>query len=473
VTAAAATSDPRATAAAAAVLREGGNAVDAAVTAALVLYVVEPQSCGVGGDGFLIAREPGSDPVALDGSGQVPAGLTAERLAADGFDAVPARGGASVTTPGAIPLLETALDRFGTRSLAEAVQPAVVLATEGFEVRPTLSAASQRAADALAEDPVLGPLYSPSGEGLEEGATVVNPDLASCLALVGETGSRAILEGQTADAIVEAVARDGGYLVHEDLAAHRTSDIELESIGFAGHTVWALPAPTQGPAVLAALRRIDEVAPVDWEAALAAMRAAMAEAGFDPAKVVISAPNPAKGDTTYLAVVDQWGRAASLITSVFGDFGAHLGIEAIGGSIHNRATTFRLVGRPPRPGKPPHTTIPGLVTGPRGLYCALGVAGGVMQPQTQVQLILRMLLENHSPQQAIDAPRFKICFGGGLALEEGHELTRLDPSAVDRSPGPEGFGAAQVVAWHEGELAAGADPRRGGSAVVIDGPSPS
>ena len=468
MTAAVATSDPRATDAAAAVLRSGGNAADAAVTAALVLYVVEPQSCGVGGDGFLVFHEPGSTPVAIDGSGEVPSGLTPERLAADGLEGVPPRGGASVTTPGAVPMLETALARFGTISLAEAVRPAIGLAADGFEVRPTLSVASRRAAEALAADPVLGPLYSPSGQGLEEGATVANPDLATCLGRIAEIGSAAILEGATADAIVEVVARDGGYLDHDDLAGHRTTDIDLDSIDFAGHTVWALPSPTQGPAVLAALREIDDVAPVDWEAVLAAMRAAMAEAGFDPASVVVGAPRPARGDTTYLAVVDHAGRAASLITSVFGDFGAHLGIAAIGGSIHNRATTFRLVGRPPSPGKPPHTTIPGLVTGPDGLRCALGVAGGVMQPQTQVQLILRMLLEGLDPQAAIDAPRFKICFGGGLALEAGHELTSFDRSALERAPGPEGFGAAQVVGYHDAELAAGADSRRGGSATVID-----
>src|SRR5687767_9796538 len=114
-----ATSDPRATEAAAEALRSGGNAVDAAVTAALVLYVVEPNTCGVGGDAFLMVGGPGRDPDAIDGSGALPAALTPERLAADGLDAVPARGARSATVPGAIGLLETALARWGTRSLAE------------------------------------------------------------------------------------------------------------------------------------------------------------------------------------------------------------------------------------------------------------------------------------------------------------------------------------------------------------------
>ena len=90
-----------------------------------------------------------------------------------------------------------------------------------------------------------------------------------------------------------------------------------------------------------------------------------------------------------------------------------------------------------------------------------------MQPQTQVQLVLRALLEDRGPQDAIDMPRFKICFGGDLALEPGHPLAAIYPAALDKNPGPEGFGAAQMVGWHHDELQAGADARRGGSAAVI------
>ena len=154
---------------------------------------------------------------------------------------------------------------------------------------------------------------------------------------------------------------------------------------------------------------------------------------------------------------------------MFGDFGSHLGVKALGGPIHNRATTYRLVKKQIAPGKPPHTTIPGLITRADGtLRYVVGVAGGVMQPQTQVQLTLRTLLENLSPQDAINMPRFKICFGGDLALEAGHPLAAMYPAALDKNPGPEGFGAAQMIGWHEGALHAGADARRGGHAVVIE-----
>ena len=146
---------------------------------------------------------------------------------------------------------------------------------------------------------------------------------------------------------------------------------------------------------------------------LDAVREGMRGAGFDPSAIG-ARPSPARGDTTYVAVVDAEGRGSSLITSVFGDFGSHLGVPAIGGPIGNRATMLRALRLAPTPGaKPPHTTIPAAVTGDDGgLRYVLGVAGGFMQPQAQVQLLVRMLGEGMAPQEAIDAPRFKILFGG-------------------------------------------------------------
>lgn len=469
MTAAVATSDPRATQAAADVIRSGGNAIDAAVTAAFVLYVVEPQSCGIGGDGYMFVHNQPGAPIGLDGSGAVPAGLTRETLAADGLDNVPARGAKTATPPGAAALLESALQQYGTISMRAAIAPALQFARDGFAVRPTLAVAAAKATTDLANEPVLGPLYWPGGVAVTEGATVINSDLARALALIADEGSAAILTGSLADAIVEAMEANGGYLSRADLAAHRTLPIKPDYVDFAEHRMWQMPSPTQGPAVLAALREISANGEIDWDAAYQAVAAGMIEAGFDPTNVGTSTPSPAKGDTTFIAAVDHEGRGASLITSVFGDFGSHLGIKALGGPIHNRATTYRLVSKAIAPGKPPHTTIPGLITRADGtLRYVVGVAGGVMQPQTQVQLTLRTLLEGLSPQDAIDMPRFKICFGGDLALEADHPLGAKYPAALNKNPGPEGFGAAQMIGWHEGSLHAGADARRGGHAVVIE-----
>ncbi len=471
-----ATSDPRATDTAAAVLEAGGNAVDAAVSAAFVLFVVEPHYCGVAGDAFVIlAGESGATPMAYDGSGALPAGLTAQQLRDDGLDGVPARGGRTASVPGALGLLETALHQRGTISVADAVEPAIVFARDGFEVRPSLARAAEKAAPEIGPDAVLGPLYVPDGRPVPEGALVRNPALADCLALVASDGAAALYRGPLGRALVEAVRIDHGYLTLDDLAAHETVVMPLEHCQLRGWTVHELPSPTQGPAVLNALAALDGMpaldGPIDWSAVIDATRAGMAAAGFDVATMGPrrdERPSPAKGDTTYLAVIGYDGLAVSLITSVFGDFGSHLGVPALGGPVHNRATTLRMLHRAPTPGKPPHTTIPALVTDRAGAPAVcLGVAGGIMQPQTQVQVLIRVLCQGLGLQEAIDAPRFKLRFGGDLVLEPGHPLGRERPDALARDPGPEGFGSAQAVGWRAGTLEAAADDRRGGAARLL------
>jgi gamma-glutamyltranspeptidase/glutathione hydrolase len=468
-----ATSDPRATAAGADLLAAGATAADAAVAAALVLYVVEPQSCGLGGDAFLIHLAPGSDPVARDGSGALPRELDDDALAAAGLDTIPARGGGAATVPGAIRLLEDALAEFGTRSLAEVAQPAIALARDGFEVRPTLATAAARAANEIGDDPVLGPLYIPAGVPVAVGDTIVNPVLADCLAAICGEGAHVLYDGELARAVVARLRAAGGFLSEDDFAAHRTLPMEPVRADFRGSTVWEVPPPTQGIAVVHALEAIADELPAvestdDWRFVIETMAAALARAGFDLSQIG-PRPSPAKGDTTYIAAIDHEGRGASLITSVFGDFGAHLGIPELGSPIGNRATMLRALRLPMRPGeKPPHTTIPAAVTRDGALQMVLGVAGGFMQPQAQVQILIQMLERGLTPQEAIDQPRFRIGFGGVLSLEPGHPLCESMPDAAARLPGPEGFGAAQVVAIEaEGNVKAGADPRRGGVARVL------
>ena len=380
---------------------------------------------------------------------------------------MPARGAATATVPGAVALLATLLADEGAWSLADAVAPATRLARDGFEARPTLAAAATRAAPEIGDEPVLGPLYVPGGSPVAEGQLVRNPALAECLSTIATSGADDLYTGGLATALADVIAANGGYLSADDLAAHATVEAVLAHADVAGRTVWEHPAPTQGPAVLEALRRLDlePGRPVDWQAVLRAVHEGLRVAGFDPGGVRVSARPEGQGDTTFLAVTDDDGLVVSLITSVFGDFGSHLGVPAFGGPIHNRATTLRMVRQQPRPGKPPHTTIPAMVTDGDAVVCALGVAGGLMQPQAQVQLLARMLVEGLEPQAAIDAPRFKIMFGGDVVLEPGHPLAASMPDAEGKAPGPEGFGAAQVVGrFGGGDVVAGADPRRGGAA---------
>lgn len=468
--AAIATSDPRATEAGAAVLRGGGTAMDAAVAAALVLFVVEPQSCGPGGDGFLIHVGGDGVPVAVDGSGAIPLALTDEALAAAGLDAVPARGAMTATVPGAISLFEYGLERFGSGSFADLAQPAIALAIDGFEVSATLATATRRAGAEIGGDPVLGPLYAPGGVPVTEGEVVTNTALAACLTEVARSGSRALHRGALGEALVARLAAGGGVLGMQDLDQHQPTEIAAASTLFRGSTVWELPQPTQGPAVLFALDRMEAagIGLDDIPGMIDAVRSGMNAAGFDLSKIGVR-PSPARGDTTYIAAIDHDGRAASLITSVFGDFGSHFGVHELGGPIGNRATMMRALNRPLTPGaKPPHTTIPAAITRDGRLQYVLGVAGGFMQPQAQVQVIAQMLERGLEPQAAIDQPRFKLLFGGALSLEAGHPLCASMPDAAARPAGPEGYGAAQVAGvLADGTVAAGADHRRGGSAQLV------
>ncbi|MEX2558189.1 MAG: gamma-glutamyltransferase [Actinomycetota bacterium] len=462
-----ASSDPRAAAVGASVLRNGGNAVDAAVAAVLVLFVVEPHACGPGGDAFLLYAEPGQVPWALDGSGSVPAGLTQEALTADGLEWVPVRGGRSVTVPGAVALLEDALLRFGTRTFGELAGPAIDYARNGFAARRTLAQTAVRASAHVTKDPVLGPLYCPGGDPLRAGQRVVNPWLADTLELISNDGAAVLYRGPIADEIIRRVREDGGYLTLQDMSTHTTAQVEPVQTTFRGATVWELPEPTQGPAVLAALDLIEPRQTIRWEEVLEAIVAGLASAGIDlravpPSRVAPAGPR----DTTYLAVVDSAGRGASMITSIFADFGSHIGIQSLGGAIQNRAATFMAMRRQPRPGKPPHTTIPGLVTRQGALEYVLGLAGGYVQAQVQVQLLIRLLAEGLDPQPAIDAPRMRMLFGGEIALEPGHPLAETYPEAVGREAGPEGFGAAQCVARRGSHLLGGADPRRDGAVAL-------
>lgn len=461
-----ATSDPRASEVGAEILRSGGNAVDAAVASALALLVVEPHACGVAGDAFaLYKREGEAMPAALDGSGAVPNALAAEAEGPE-FVPVPLYGARSVTVPGAMHLFSELLDREGTLSLAGAVVPAQRLAQEGFAVRPTLAAAAARNVTRLEADPTLRALYLPDGAPVVTGDTVRNPALAEALGQLGERGVHDLYAGDLADAVLDASTRAGGYLLAADLSAHRTEPLTPVSGTFAGAEVWELPEPTQGPAVLASLQVLEDRGRYDTNSVIDSIVVGMRAAGID--LLTMQPESNSRGDTTYIACADADGFAVSLITSVFSDFGAGVGVPALGSPLHNRAAGTTLIGQRPRRGKPPHTTIPGMVTRGGELAYVLGVVGGYMQAQGQVQVLVNLLVHGMSPQDAIDAPRFRVLSGGGvIAAEEGHEIATLDPAAVGRDPGPGAFGGCQVASRTRSLLDSGSDKRRDGLAILV------
>jgi gamma-glutamyltranspeptidase/glutathione hydrolase len=469
-TAAIATSDPRATQAGAKMLRGGANAVDAAVTAAFVLMVVEPHACGVGGDGFLLCRRRGLPPEALNGAGKVPDGLTMDALLRDGFDAVPIDGPRSVTVPGVVDLLSESLDRYGTVSLGQAIEPAVRLAEEGFDVRPTLAAACFRNTTMLERDPVLSAILLPRGTPPAAGTRIRNPGLAAYLRTLASEGPQSFYDGEVAASIVAAIQGGGGYLSAADLAGHRTAPMVPLGVDFRDKKVWELPEPTYGKAASVAIEALSEARTCDWPAVVEAVMKGLNAVGVNLANPVPAASHHPRGDTTNISCIDSDRTTVSLMFSLFSDFGSGVGVDAIGGPMHNRAAGFGLVGLPPRPGQPPHTLVPTLVTDDHNDdELALSVAGGYMQVQGQVQLLVRLLAHHEALEPAIAAPRFRIVPGGHLALEPSHPLAEMYPESVGRDPGPGGFGGAQAALRRSGSVTAVADARRMGSAVSVGG----
>jgi gamma-glutamyltranspeptidase/glutathione hydrolase len=498
---AAATSHPAATLAAVDALRAGGNAVDAAVTAALLLGVVEPMSVGIGGDAFALvwsARE--GRLLGYAGAGASPAGLTPEGLAAAGHAFVPERGPWSITVPGALDAFAALLGRLGTRSLGDCLAPAVTAARDGFVATEVVA----RSWATLAEH---APLPAP-----REGEFVRMPALATSLERLARGGREELYGGALGRELADGVRAVGGVLALEDLAQHRGAWVEPLVAPYRGARVAELPPPGQGVTALLALRLLDRHDlrrrpwddPVAWHLRVEAVKRAMTERDThvaDPAAMHVSpaellsdafvarcaarldpdradrtpATVPPGGGTVYLATADRHGNFVSLISSLFHGFGSGVVAGETGIVLQDRAHGFAPPGSHPNsvgPRKRPlHTIIPAMLLDADGTArAAFGVMGGDMQAQGHVQVVSHWLDHGLSPQAALDAPRFRWLGGARVAVEEGvPEAVRVGLSARghDVSVGGAFGGGQAIVRLASGALAAASDPRKDGLALAF------
>ena len=509
-----ATSQPLATGAALRVLQEGGNAFDAAVTAAAVLNVVEPHMTGIGGDMFALfwsARE--GRIMGLDASGRSGSLVTPDTLLAMGMDDVPYRGAGAITVPGALSGWAALLEEFGTLSLAEALAPAIAIARQGFPVTPVIAGQWMETEDVLRGDPGASATFLLDGQrGPRAGEWFRNPDLAESFALIAREGPGALYGGSLGARIVQTVQDQGGFLTLDDLRRQEPAWVEPLSVEFKGYEVWELPPSGQG---IAALQMLEMLEPFDLlgmghnsaeylhhlveakklafadieryvadrdhlegdpQALLAENYVASRRAMIDPTAAAdrVDPGRPFEnGETIYLSVADGEGNMVSFINSIFEYFGSGVVAPGTGFVLQNRGAGFTLEeGHPNRiaPGKHPfHTLIPGFVTREGMPFLAFGVMGGSMQPQGHVQLLLNLLVFGMDPQEAVDAPRFRSYNGTRLALESpipeevrasleamGHRL--MDESGV-------AFGGAQLVMRLDKGWAAASDPRKDGMAA--------
>jgi gamma-glutamyltranspeptidase/glutathione hydrolase len=522
----AATSQPLATEAALAVMQRGGNAIDAAVTAAAVLSVVEPMMTGIGGDMFAIiwsAKEKRL--VALNASGRAGALMTREELVKRGRTHVVGRSAESITVPGALAGWQALLTRYGTISLAKALQPATRYADEGFPVTPVIANDWDGAADVLQRDEGARATFlvadGPSRRAPHAGEWFRNPDYARTLRTVAKGGPRVLYGGPLGEQLVSRVRALGGFLTIDDLRKNQPTWETPISVNFKGYRIWELPPNNQGVATLEMLKILE---PYDLPslghnsaAYLHLLIEAKKLAYADLARYVGDAdhltvpptyllsdkfiaerrshidqahagtqvdPGPAltSSETIYLTVADSAGNMVSFINSLFDEFGSGVVVPGTGFALHDRGAGFTLEAGLPNtvaPGKRPfHTLIPGFVTKPaanpqadgRGdePWMSFGLMGGAMQAQGHVQFLLNLLVFGMNVQTAMDAARFRHYDGLRVALEAPiadsvrTALTGLGHNIIVMRGQP--YGGSQAIIKLPRGYMAGSDPRKDGYA---------
>src|SRR5262245_7389494 len=505
-----ATSHPLASVAALDVLRAGGTAADAAVTAAAALGVLEPQMTGVGGDCFCLVAKPGRPVWGYNGSGRAGAAARAEALVAQGATASTADSGHSVTVPGAVEAWAAILKTHGRFGLDRALAPAIRFAEEGAPVAPRVACDWERYGEVLPRDPGASRHFLINGRPPAAGDRMKFPALAAVLRAVAAGGPKAFYEGEAAEDIVATLAPRGSFLRREDFARHQGDVVEPIASNYRGLDVTELPPNNQGVAALVLLNimeRFDLAAlepggaerlHIQLEAARLAyavrdthvadpafMRTpvpALLDKGFarsladriDRTKRVPLPKAPAPGSHTVLVtVVDRDRTAVTLINSLFREFGSGIATEKTGILLHNRGSGFVVEpGHPNAIGpskRPLHTLVPAL--GLRNGRCelAFGVMGGHYQAMGHAHFIINMIDYGMDLQTALEYPRV-FFLGEVTEVERG-----VSPAAIEGlrarglagqlRPLPCGGGQAIRIDWERGVLIGASDHRKDGCAL--------
>jgi gamma-glutamyltranspeptidase/glutathione hydrolase len=523
-----ATSQPLASAAGLRVLQEGGNAIDAAVTAAAVLAVVEPSMTGIGGDLFAIVYDANTGTLhALNASGRAAYTATPAAFAARKLTRIPGAGPLSVSVPGVVDGWSELLSKYGTMPMAKAVAPAIEYAKNGYAVSEIISVQWKDSEQKLAADPITAATFLPRGHPPEPGEIFSNPNLAATLEKVASGGRDAFYKGPIARAIVADMKQRNGLLDERDFADHRSDWIDPISTRYRGYDVYELPPNTQGFVVLEMLNILEgfnvkamghnsaaylhalveakRIAFADRAAYLAdadsvpsavlktliskeyaAMRrkeidATKAAPGYTAGRMPGTNPTARaeadqnftgrdRGDTIYMTVADGKGNFVSLIQSLFSDFGSGIVAGDTGILLHNRGSLFNLTaGHPDQiaPHKRPlHTLIPAFVMKDGKPYFCFGVMGGDHQAQGHVQVLANLIDFGMNVQEAGEAAR--VTHGNN-----GLQVESAVPAAVRDALIRRGHRVTQSVGAFGGYQGILLDPRTGvlmgGSDVRKDG----
>ncbi len=498
------------------VLKAGGTAADAAVAVNAVLGVTQPENCGVGGDIFCLYYEAATGRVHfLNGAGRSGSRARLDELRRRGMKNLPVRGPATVSVPGCVRGWAMLLERFGTRPLAELLQPAIHWASRGY---PTGSLLSQiiREYSSVHTDPEWQRVFAPGGKSPAFGELLIQADLGRTLTDLAAEGPDLFYRGRVGQAIARRMESEG-FLTPDDLARHTGEWGEPISTTYRDTTIYETPPPTQGLVALLGLNILEGLALADhrphsvehlhmlievaklayadrdrWigDPAHAAVPvagllskpyAARRRSDFDPAKAQAHAFGNPEGDTTGFVVADERGNLISVIQSVFNAFGSGVVAPGTGVVLQNRGRHFSMDPSHPAalaPGKRPfHTLMACIATRDDRPVLGFATMGGNGQAMFHLQVLTNLYDYRMDIQEAIERPRFLMgAFLPGDSDDMTHIEARVSPEALAGlvakghrvTPAPELFwrcGHAHGIVVRDGTLMGGADPRGDGVAL--------
>ena len=471
----AATSQPLATQVALDVMKDGGNAIDAAIAANALLGLVEPTGNGIGGDIFAIVWDAKTKRLyGLNGSGRSPKSLSLDWFKTNGFDSIPPHGPLPVTVPGAVDGWFLLHDRFGEKPMKDLLRPAIDYARNGFPVSQLIAYYWERSVPILSKFPGFIEQFTDDGAAPREGEIWRNLGLATTLESIANEGRDVFYRGHIAKSIARYMQENGGFLSYDDLESHSGNWIDPVSTNYRGFDVWELPPNGQGIAALQILNIMElfDIGAMRRESAEyvhlfteakklvfedRAKYYADPEYNKIPVAELISKPYaqtrarlidlnrssleyPAGnlleyGDTIYLTTADSEGNMVSLIQSNYRGMGSGMSPPGLGFILQDRGEMFSLEEghfNQFKGGKRPfHTIIPAFVTRDGEPWMSFGLMGGAMQPQGHAQIIINMIDFKMDVQAAGDAPRIhhtgsseptgsNMKNGGILNLETGY-----------------------------------------------------
>lgn len=507
-----ATSHPLATFAALEILRGGGNAMDAAVCAAAVQAVVEPQSTGIGGDCFVLYCPNGkSEVLAFNGSGRAPAAASVDWYREHNFTQIPVTGPHAVTVPGAIDAWCRLLKDHGRKGIDAVLAPAIRYAEQGYVVHDRVAFDWAESVETLAGDPNAARIFLRDGGALKAGDVHKQPQLAATLKAIARDGREAFYAGAIAEDMVSYLKKLGGLHSLEDFANAKGEYVTPIRTTYKGYDIHQIPPNNQGLTALLMLNALGgfdlgklnpagaERLHLEIEAGRLAYRerdnrigdqshvrvpvaellspsyAKQMRANIDPNRAMTDLPplELAKSDTVYISVVDRDRNAVSFINSTYYSFGSGVVSPKTGVILQNRGYSFRLDPQHPNciaPGKRPmHTIMPGMATKGGQAVMPFGVMGGDYQPFGHTHLLTNMLDFNLDPQEALDSPR--VFYSNGVVeAERGVSAEaiaglRQRGHRVEMAHEPLGGGQAVWIDWERGTLTGGSDPRKDGCAL--------